>query len=84
MGKNIPELLIESIKWFADNSLILNLGFVIMPDHLHWAFALVRGEKLDNIMRRYKNCTAQKRKDLKDDDIRMWQKGCYDHLLRNV
>ncbi|MEA3488918.1 MAG: transposase [Candidatus Omnitrophota bacterium] len=80
----VPEIFVESIKWFIANSVILNLGFVIMPNHLHWAFAIRGDGKLDNIMREFKGYTARKIKKLSDIKQKIWQKGYYDHSLRDM
>jgi REP element-mobilizing transposase RayT len=80
----IPEILINNIKWFIGNSVIINLGFVIMPDHLHWAFASMGESTLNNILRRYKSFAAKKIKEELCWNIKIWQDCYYDHLLRDI
>lgn len=82
--RNIPEIMIKGIKWFIDNSMIINLGFVIMSDHLHWAFALRESYTINNIVRRYKNFTAKEIRKEINSGTKIWQKGYYDHLLRDL
>ncbi len=82
---NVPEILIDSMKWFSDNSKIILLGFVIMPDHIHWAFALREGNRLDNVIRRYKSFTANAIMNKpRKYGAKFWQDGYYDHLLRST
>lgn len=80
----IADIIIDSLKWFIDTSNIIFLGFVIMPDHFHWAFALEEGYALDNIVRRYKTFTGKRIKELLYSKIKIWQNGYYDHLLRDM
>ena len=79
-GDSVPEILIASIQWFSDNLVVTNLGFVIMPNHLHWVFALKAGNKLDAVVRRYKSFTANKMNKPEEVSNKVWQDGYYDHL----
>jgi len=81
---NVPETIIDSVKWFINTLKIVFLGFVIMPDHFHWAFALKENYTLDNILCGYKSFTAKKIKELLYSETKIWQDGYYDHLLRDV
>ena len=81
---NVPEIIIDSVNWFIETSKIIPLGFVIMPDHFHWAFALKENFTLDNILRRYKSFTAKKIKEVLHCETKIWQDGYYDHLLRDI
>jgi len=80
----VAPILINCIKWFADKSNITPLGFVIMPDHLHWAFALKQPYTLDNIIKIYKSFTARKIGELQHNENKVWQHGYYEHMLRDV
>ncbi|MFH1867829.1 MAG: transposase [Candidatus Omnitrophota bacterium] len=81
---NIPEALIAAMKWFILNSQIRFLGFVIMPDYLHWSFSLKGGHKLDDIIGRYKSFTSKEIKKQLNLNCKTWQVGYYDHLLRDI
>jgi putative transposase len=51
------------------------LGFVVMPDHLHWLLLLRRGE-LSDVVRRLKGRSAR------FIGHPLWQPNFYDHAIR--
>lgn len=59
-----------------------SMAFVIMPDHLHWLFALQPGNQLSNVMQLLKGCVSRElgRQGLAHGAI--WQSGFHDHALR--
>jgi REP element-mobilizing transposase RayT len=52
------------------------LAFVLMPDHLHWLFALGEGRSLSRVVQRVKSSSAR----LIGQTV--WQKGFHDRALR--
>jgi len=65
-----------------------SLAFVIMPDHLHWLFALQNDYSLAAVMRSVKGASAFKIQKLRRDQSviptsqGLWQDGYHDHAVR--
>jgi REP element-mobilizing transposase RayT len=78
------EVLINSLKWLRDQGRIRLLGFVIMPDHMHVAFALGAPSTatLADVMQAFKSFTSHALKRL-NGVSEVWQDGYYDHRLRD-
>ncbi len=58
-------------------------AYVVMPDHVHWLFMLCR-DSLSNAVRQVKSRSAIQINKLRETlGKRVWQKGFYDHALRN-
>jgi len=81
---NIPDTLITSMQWFISSGEITFLGFVIMPDHLHWSFALNKDCTLDRVISRYKSFNTKEINKIMGRSGKVWQDGYYDHLLRDI
>ena len=59
------------------------LAFVIMPDHIHWLFALGPGYSLSNVINGIKSYSARSiNNKLSRPGIPVWQRGFHDHALR--
>jgi 8-amino-7-oxononanoate synthase len=85
-------VVIDALRWLRDNTRIRLLGFVLMPDHLHVAFALPseesrRGrrshETLAEVMHSLKSYTAHRLHQECGIEVPIWQDGYHDHLLRD-
>ncbi len=65
-----------------------SLAFVIMPDHIHWLFALQNNSNLAEVMRSVKGSSAnqiqQIRRNRNEIGVNhvLWQKGYHDHAIR--
>lgn len=58
------------------------MAFVLMPDHLHWLFAL-QGTELSAVVRRFKSNSARRiNRALNIGGKVLWQAGFHDHALR--
>lgn len=56
--------------------------YVLMPDHLHCQFQLLEQSSLPQVVKQFKGSTAyslNKKLNIKN----VWQKGYYDHNIRN-
>ena len=58
------------------------LGFVIMPDHFHVAFKLLRGD-LSTTMNEFGKFTGRRINSMLVRSGRFWQPGFYDRAFRN-
>jgi putative transposase len=58
------------------------VGFVVMPDHLHWMFKLNHPVKLASLMMKIKGRSSRHINLLRHSSQPLWQSGYYDHCLR--
>ncbi len=61
---------VDEQKWAT------TLCFVVMPDHLHWLMQLGEAKKLSSLIQQIKSWAS------KAIGKPIWQKGFYDHALR--
>ena len=69
------------MQQLQQQQLIKSIAFVLMPDHLHWQFQLLEHATLAGVVRTFKGQTATTCR--KYDIHKLWQKGYYDHLIRD-
>ena len=80
---DIAKILIDTLIWHKDHERIRLGGFVIMPDHYHLIIALARDD-LSTVMKTIDSFTARKINTiLTGTGGQFWQRGYYDHLLRD-
>ena len=69
-------LVIHALKQSDELQHTNTLAFVVMPDHIHWLFALGNKHQLRNVVKIIKSkATIQIGKPI-------WQAGYYDHAIR--
>lgn len=73
---NKSRYLINLLKQTQQEGFIDNKAFVIMPDHIHWLFQLKQGN-VSSLIQRVKSFYT------KFEGRSVWNKGFYDHALRN-
>jgi len=56
--------------------------YVLMPDHAHFFVRIGRGEKLGLTIKHVKESVTKQLRKL-DPQLRVWQPGFFDHLLRH-
>ncbi len=78
---NMNRCLIKHMQELEREQRIKSIAFVIMPEHLHWQFQILSNNTLSNIVRLFKGRTAASFYQF--EVYRLWQKGYYDHLIRN-
>jgi 8-amino-7-oxononanoate synthase len=91
-------VVVDSLRWLRDQGRIRLLGFVVMPDHVHVAFALRDEYKLSEVMQSFKRHTSREihhlvgTNSIRDSrpvasetrsDEKLWQAGFHDHRLRD-
>ena len=75
--------LVHALHFQETQQRVESLAFVIMPDHLHWLFALRADYSLATVMHSVKSYSAQKiQKASSFKKGRLWQPGYHDHALR--
>lgn len=79
---HLARLTIGVLRACDDLHLTENLAFVLMPDHLHWLFAL-RGDSLAATAGRFKSASSRPVNLARGrTGTPLWQKGFHDHALR--
>lgn len=59
------------------------LAYVIMPDHVHWLFALGATASLSKLVQDFKSDSARRVNAMRaTPGTTLWQRGFYDHALR--
>jgi len=58
-------------------------AFVIMPDHVHWLFALGTELTLSKLVQRCKGNAARKINTLLGTSASVWQPAFHDHAIRS-
>ena len=73
--------LTDQIERLARDGIVENLAWVVMPDHVHWMFALRRG-RLSDAVGLFKGRSAHAINNMLGTGGAVWQAGYYDHALR--
>ncbi|MCD7099326.1 transposase [Stenotrophomonas sp. MMGLT7] len=73
---------IDEIRRHERDGWMHSLAWVLMPDHLHWLFALNK-DSLSRCMQSYKSRSAQAINASLRRRGRIWQPGFYDHRVRD-
>jgi REP element-mobilizing transposase RayT len=85
---SLGRLVVHALRYQHQQQKVNSLAFVIMPDHIHWLFALQNDSSLAEVMRSVKGRSAHKiqkiRRERNEISSRqaLWQKGYHDHALR--
>lgn len=66
----------------AEEGCVDSLAWVLMPDHLHWLFALTEKNSLPEVIRLLKGRSAFALNRFLQRHGPVWQKSFYDHALR--
>jgi REP element-mobilizing transposase RayT len=76
-------LLVHELMQADRNDAAKTLAFVIMPDHIHWLFALGLQHSLSRVVGCVKSSSAREiNRLLSRSDRSVWQRGFHDHALR--
>ena len=85
---SLARILVDVMRNQHQQQNIDSLAFVIMPDHLHWLFALQNDCSLAKVMHSVKGSSAYKIQKIRREQgeittrQRLWQDGYHDHALR--
>ena len=77
----IARLLVHELQTTCIELRVESLAWVIMPDHLHWLFAL-NHSLLPEVVRRVKGKSAYRINLHRGYQSKLWQKGFHDHAIR--
>ncbi|WP_299791145.1 transposase [uncultured Shewanella sp.] len=75
-------IVINSLKQTDELEITNTIGFVLMPDHLHWLFQLNETADLSHAVGSIKGRSAKLINTQLNRDKQVWQPGFYDHNLR--
>ena len=83
LEEKAADVIVDSVLFLREGGRIRLLGFVVMPDHVHLAFALKENQSLDRVMKSFKSYTGMRIGKILG--VRpLWQEGYYDHALRDM
>lgn len=68
---------VSTLRHHQENGNAQTIAYVIMPDHLHWLFALGQDITLPRLLASVKGYTARR-----IGAGQVWQEGYHDHALR--
>ncbi|QFU23419.1 transposase [Shewanella eurypsychrophilus] len=75
-------IVINNLKHTDKLNITNTIGFVLMPDHLHWLFQLNETADLSYAVGSTKGRSAKQINTHLKRNIKVWQPGFYDHCLR--
>ena len=79
---------VYAIRYQHQQQKVNSIAFVVMPDHIHWLFALQNDNSLAEVMHSVKGRSSNQiqkiRRERGEISSRqsLWQKGYHDHALR--
>ena len=79
----IARILIKTMKNADEKKYSSTLGFVVMPDHLHWIFKLGKSKDLSSTVKYVKGSSAIQINRYSQNLKFQWQPGFHDHAIRN-
>ena len=80
----IPTTVMSAWQWLHEKGRMRCQGFVVMPDHVHFMFTLLEGHTLSDVMHSFRRFTARKINQILQRQGQFWQKGFYDHRIRDA
>jgi REP element-mobilizing transposase RayT len=76
-------ILVRTLRHQHETGAVESLAFVVMPDHLHWLFALGDSSSLSKVVGSTKRFSAQEINRLEGTPGRaLWQDGFHDRAVR--
>ena len=79
----VCSLIVEDLRYYHKKHGFLFHGYVIMPDHLHILISVQGNATISQIMHDFKSHTAQEINRTLGRQGPFWQKGFYDHIIRD-
>ncbi len=73
---------IGEMRRLHHDEVVNSQAWVLMPDHLHWLFALQEGKTLGQVVNLFKGRSARSVNQLLNQTGHIWQRAYYDHALR--
>ena len=74
---------ITELKRCQEQGDVESLAWVLMPDHLHWLFALAKAPSLSRVMQGFKSRSAIAVNRCLARQGKVWQSAYHDHGLRD-
>lgn len=79
---NCARRVVQEIRKLHDETAIVSLAWVVMPDHLHWLFQLGTCDTLAMVMKKLKARSAQSINAYLGRTGPVWQKVYFDRAVR--
>jgi putative transposase len=81
-GAACARVVIGQMRRLHEDHVVSSLAWVLMPDHLHWLFALTDAGELSSVIKRLKGRSAIALRPFIGPGP-VWQRGFHDHALRS-
>ncbi len=75
-------MVVREMRCLAVQGDLTSLAWVLMPDHLHWMFALGVERELGEVIKTLKARSAQRANRFEGMSGPLWQRAFHDHALR--
>lgn len=75
-------ILVGELRRLDEARWVESLAWVVMPDHLHWLFALAGEQSLDEVIKALKARSALHLNQYRNTQGAVWQKAYHDRALR--
>ena len=85
---NLGRIVVHEMFQQHQQQNVNSLAFVVMPDHLHWLFALQNNCSLAKVMKNVKGSSSyqiqkiRREQSVIETNEVLWQEGFHDHALR--
>lgn len=79
----LARMVVSHMRQLQDETVLESLAWVVMPDHLHWLFALKPGHGLAEVMKKLKGRSSTPYRNMSGVREALWQPNYQDHALRN-
>jgi putative transposase len=86
----LGRIVVNALRYHSEKGDAESLAFVIMPDHLHWLFALTGTVSLSDLISSVKGYSSRQIASFRgrnnapiDPHEPVWQRGFYDHAVRD-
>ncbi len=76
-------IVINNMEKIHSSGWVNSLGWVVMPDHVHWLFQLTAIRDLSCVMKHFKAQTAQQINKTLNQNGSIWQKSFHDRAIRD-
>jgi REP element-mobilizing transposase RayT len=75
-------VVVNCLRYETEERRLETLAFVVMPDHLHWLFALGNSSSLSECVKNVKSNSARQINRLRGTREKVWMTAYYDRALR--
>lgn len=82
LGFELARMVVDEMRRLDGEGWVSSMAWVLMPDHLHWMFALGVERGLGEVIKTLKARSAQRANRFAGMSGPLWQRAFHDHALR--